>query len=204
MTIAPLQGNQPVSQQTTTSQQTIKSFVAEAKENLAESKSFMQDMIKGEQLMDSEVSLLTSKQLGVDDKSGSQHTQGAKEAKEGVRSELLAEMAAVMTEEEVERKKKSERKKSKFEEKMDKLGKLEGQIDVEQLDQQEKGIVQEFFDNMARIKNLRHRLKQLNQEESNLKSMFKQGESDKERQKRRHVEILEEIKDKNRTDKKKR
>jgi hypothetical protein len=204
MTIAPLQGNQPVSQQTTTSQQTIKSFVAETKENLAESKSFMQDMIKGEQLMDSEVSLLTSKQLGVDDKSGSQHTQGAKEAKEGVRSELLAEMAAVMTEEEVERKKKSERKKSKFEEKMDKLGKLEGQIDVEQLDQQEKGIVQEFFDNMARIKNLRHRLKQLNQEESNLKSMFKQGESDKERQKRRHVEILEEIKDKNRTDKKKR
>ncbi|MBT5954500.1 hypothetical protein HOG98_07245 [bacterium] len=203
MTIAPLQGNQQVSQQAATSQQAVQSFVAEAKENLAETKSFMQDMIKGEQLMDSEVSLLTSKQLGVEDKSGSQNAQVAKEAKEGVRNELLAEMAAVMTEEEVERKKKSERKKSKFEEKMDKLGKLEGQIDVEQLDQQEKGIVQEFFDNMARIKHLRHRLKQLNQEESNLKSMFKQGESDKERQKRRHKEILEEIKDKNSIKKKK-
>jgi len=84
-------------------------------------------------------------------------------AKESPNDLLAAFAAAVMEEEEV--KKKKRKKKSKFEEKLEKLAGLEGNIDVEGLDQEEKDVFNQFFDNMATIRRRKSDLNKLEKRE---------------------------------------
>jgi hypothetical protein len=76
--------------------------------------------------------------------------------------------------EELQKKKKLIEKKANFEEKLETLSQLEGLIDENQVEEQEKGIIKEFFSNMNRIRNLRARLKQLESEEQMLEEKEKQ------------------------------
>lgn len=90
--------------------------------------------------------------------------------------------------EEMEKLRKGERKKKKrssdLEQTFDELQELEDVIDPKDVTPEEKGIIEEFFDNLARIKNLRKRLKQLKEEEKQLKQRQKEQErkTEEERQ----------------------
>ena len=94
--------------------------------------------------------------------------------------EVLAQLAGVLTEDEIKTKKK--RKKSTLEKNLEQLEDLEGNVDQAQLNDEEKGIMGSFFENMNRIKNLRGRLKRLREEEDKAKKKLKEQ---KEREKRR-------------------
>ena len=51
---------------------------------------------------------------------------------------------------------------------MEELAGLKDAIDIEQLNGEEQGIIQEFFKNMSRIKSLKGHLKQLESDERRL------------------------------------
>ena len=55
---------------------------------------------------------------------------------------------------------------------------LDGRIDENQLNPEDKGIVQKFFDNMNRIRDLKAKLKQLEQEETRLNALLEQENQD--------------------------
>jgi TolA-binding protein len=70
---------------------------------------------------------------------------------------------------------------------MDDLARLEGELGFEQLEGEEKSIFSQFFDNMARIRTLRAKLKQLEHKEDLLeeeKRHQKLEEQNEERRKR--------------------
>lgn len=117
-------------------------------------------------VIDSEVQGLNKQMLGIKD---GPKTPVESEVKTQTKSPLVhapeqEAMAGELSKESVVE--KGKRKKSKWEEKMDEMAALEGQIAMDQLKGEEKGIFQEFFDNMAKIKQLRAKLKQLERQEA--------------------------------------
>lgn len=92
------------------------------------------------------------------------------------KSAHLTQEAAAATQmtDEVEKKKK--KKETLFEEKMAQLSHLEGATDETMLNEEEKGVFQEFFENLARFRTLREKLTRL------------------QKQKKKYEELLEEKK----------
>ena len=66
-----------------------------------------------------------------------------------------------------------------FEEKLEELAKLDGQLEMEQLPAEEKGIIAEFFENMGKIKKLKRQLKQMDKEQERYEEMIKQEKKKK-------------------------
>lgn len=85
--------------------------------------------------------------------------------------------------EELQKKKKLLEKKANFEDKLETLSQLEGLIDETQVEEEEKGIIKEFFNNMNRIRNLRSRLKQLESEEKMLEERQQQQQDQQKKKK---------------------
>lgn len=78
-------------------------------------------------------------------------------------------------------KQKNKRKKSSFEEKLEKLGKLEELFkNSEIVDPDQKEQINQFFENMDRIKFGKQRLKQLNYQEAKLKEQLDRQKSNPE------------------------
>jgi hypothetical protein len=129
-------------------------------------------------VMDTEVQAFDKRMLGV--KSNDQKSMASDVKQMHVRSDVIPEMAEEALQGELAKEQlvdRTKRKKTKWEEKMDEMAALEGQLAMDQLQGEEKGIFQEFFDNMARIKSLRAKLKQLEQKEEEI-------EEEKKRKKR--------------------
>lgn len=129
-----------------------------------------QDMVKafneGAKVIDNEVQAMTKDMVGakkltqnisVQDQKSLQHVKS--EYVPNVEAELSAELNK---ESAVDR---TRRKKSKWESKMDELAGLEGEVGFEKLEGEERSIFSQFFDNMARIRSLRAKLKQLERQE---------------------------------------
>ena len=131
-------------------------------------------------VLDTEVQALSKEMMGKKEiRQGDQQNFSTTEA--GKKPEYIPQAAEAMIgelakESDVE---KAKRKKSKWEDKMDELASLEGKMDLEQLQGEEKGIFQEFFDNMARIRNLRRKLKQLEEQEAEMERQKKREEQRK-------------------------
>ena len=186
----PIQGMNP-NLSTPTNTGGVNSFVAETKENLQEAKSAMKDIVKAEQTIDSEVSLLNSKDLGVKDQTTTQTIMQQAKAKQAQHPDQTVEELAAQIQSQDEIKKKNRRKKAKFEEKMEELAGLKDAIDVEQLNGEEQGIIQEFFKNMSRIKSLKGQLKQIESDERRLEDLLSEKENkERERQRKRREEAM--------------
>ncbi len=186
----PIQGMNP-NLSTPTNTGGVNSFVAETKENLQEAKATMKDIVKAEQTIDSEVSLLNSKDLGVKDQTTTQTIMQQAKAKQAQHPDQTVEELAAQIQSQDEIKKKNRRKKAKFEEKMEELAGLKDAIDVEQLNGEEQGIIQEFFKNMSRIKSLKGQLKQIESDERRLEDLLSEKENkERERQRKRREEAM--------------
>ncbi|MFT5170704.1 MAG: hypothetical protein ACI9BD_000473 [Candidatus Marinamargulisbacteria bacterium] len=98
---------------------------------------------------------------------------GKPQTAEQVDEAAKAMSAASQTADEVEKKKRKERK---FEEKLAELAQLEGQIEVEEMNTEEKGVIAEFFDNMSKIKKLKRQLKQLDKQTDHFQQILDQDE----------------------------
>ncbi|MFC1752490.1 hypothetical protein ACFL96_03750 [Thermoproteota archaeon] len=94
----------------------------------------------------------------------------ATEEHEQLPDEALAEMASILTEEEIERKKKKEKTKlSEFQQRMEKLAKnaevLADALDKLPLSDEERREIQKFLSNMNQIKQLQSKLKYIEEKE---------------------------------------
>lgn len=67
---------------------------------------------------------------------------------------------------------RKEKKSSHFDEKMEELASLEGQFDLDSLNEDEKGILSSFFSNIRKIKQLRKRKKELDEQEKKYKKLL--------------------------------
>ena len=151
-----------------------------------------QDMIAkfndGSKVIDTEVQAMSKQMLGVKDKTdgpNAQRTDKGDRVAEAYAPKVTEEMSAELSKEQVVD--RTRRKKSKWETKMDDLARLEGELGFEQLEGEEKSIFSQFFDNMARIRTLRAKLKQLEHKEDLLeeeKRHQKLEEQNEERRKR--------------------
>lgn len=161
-------------------------YANETKEIIAETKELMANMVKAEETIDIESSLVTTKEVG-QGKTGATdggHTMIAQ--KEAAKAQVAVQELTALIDEQHDVKKK--RKKTKLEEKLEELEQLEGNINDAQMTAEEKGVVSKFFDFMAQIKNLRGRLKQLALEEQQLEELLKEKkkrEKEEQEQKRR-------------------
>jgi hypothetical protein len=151
-----------------------------------------QDMIAqfndGAKVIDSEIQAMSKDMMGVKNKpegAKTNTTQKTDVPPGAVIPMVEEELSAELSKEQlVDR---TRRKKSKWETKMDDLARLEGEVGFEQLEGEERSIFSQFFDNMARIKTLRAKLKQLEKQEDLLeeeKRRQKLEEQNEERRKR--------------------
>jgi hypothetical protein len=135
------------------------------KSDVQEAKSLMQDIVRSEQNIDIESSLVTNKEAGkTKQETPATATRIQAEAKPHFGEEALAQMASVLADEQVDRKKRKKRK-TKFEEKLEELQKLKGTFDLAGLSPQDKQIVEEFLNNLDRIKQQKGQLEQLEKRE---------------------------------------
>ena len=114
-----------------------------------------------------------------------QTQQESKQAMSKINEQEAAKFTSTKQSDEI-KKKKDKEKESASEKLMDELAKLEGQVDQSQLNEEEQGIFQQFFDNMARIKNLRAKYKRQKRELEEAKRKEKE-EKEKEERKRRKL-----------------
>jgi 23S rRNA A1618 N6-methylase RlmF len=71
-------------------------------------------------------------------------------------------------------KKKRKKKLTVWEEKMAEMEAIQSMIDDTQVEEQERGIIREFFDNMSKLKKLRQQLKQLKEQKDYYKKLLAQ------------------------------
>jgi hypothetical protein len=141
---------------------------------------------EGAKVIDTEVQAMSKDMMGAKKVlDGGKPLQ--KEALNSVKSEYVpnvqAELEAELTKEQsVDRLK---RKKTKWEAKMDELASLEGEVGFEQLQGEEKSIFSQFFDNMARIRSLRAKLKQLERQEELLEEEKQRKRLEEQNEERR-------------------
>lgn len=129
-------------------------------------------------ILDTEVAGMSKQQAKgtVDDAASPQDMQDMLEMN-------AAQRAGELTKEQIEETKEADQKK-KLDRRMAELEAMEEMIDENQVDEEDKGVVQEFFQTMSRLKNLRGRMKQLEQEEREYKRKLKeQKERDKQKEK---------------------
>ena len=79
---------------------------------------------------------------------------------------------------------KKKKKKTPWEAQLDKLAELEGALDLNEVPKEEQGIIQQFFDNMSKIRTLRRRLKQVKEEKEALKRIIEAEKRNRDNQKR--------------------
>ncbi len=131
-----------------------------------DTKSLISQFDDATRVIDNEVQGLNKQMLGIKDSPKSQIETDVKAQNTKSTTVHVPEQEALAGELSKETLlEKSKRKKSKWEEKMDEMAALEGQIAMDQLNGEEKSVFQEFFDNMAKIKQLRSKLKQLEKQE---------------------------------------
>ncbi len=88
-------------------------------------------------------------------------TKDLKKEGKPVEEEMSSAVAALLEEDNVKKKKKVGEGKSKLEEKIEYLSTLENDFKNLDLKPEDKELVEQFFDRLSRIKNLKNRLKQL-------------------------------------------
>ncbi|NDC82595.1 hypothetical protein EB093_02885 [bacterium] len=165
--VAPIDGGQFVNQSNTVQPLNIQSVI--------------QQFNEGAKVIDNEVQALNKEMMGI--RNTGPETREPTGKLEGPNKNVYVpqieeQIAAELTKEnEVTR---ARRKKSSWETKMDELAQLEGQLGFERLEGEEKEVFSSFFDNMARIRNLRAKLKQLEEKEE-------QFEEEKRRRNREEV-----------------
>ena len=101
--------------------------------------------------------------------------------------EVGQEFASEINDQKVKEKKQKEVKERKknLEQKMAELETLEGMLDEQSVEPESQGVIKEFFTNMSRLKNLRGRLKQLDQDERNYQEQLKQEKEQEKKEKER-------------------
>tara|TARA_A100001015_G_C14871057_1_gene664394 strand:- start:61 stop:645 length:585 start_codon:yes stop_codon:yes gene_type:complete len=115
-----------------------------------------------------------------------QTQQESKQAMGKVNEQEAAKFTSAKQSDEI-KKKKDKEKESASEKLMDELAQLEGQVDQSQLNEEEQGIFQQFFENMNRIRTLRGKYKRQKRELEEAKRKEKE-EKEKEERKRRELE----------------
>ncbi|MGE4170589.1 MAG: hypothetical protein AB7F28_07720 [Candidatus Margulisiibacteriota bacterium] len=96
---------------------------------------------------------------------------------------IKEEMAAFLATDEVDRKTKA--KKTKFEERLEKLARLKDVIDVNQLSGEDKQVVEEFLGNLNTIQNKRGELKRLESQEVYYEELLEKKKEQDERDRQR-------------------
>ncbi|MSR88303.1 MAG: hypothetical protein EXS67_01440 [Candidatus Margulisbacteria bacterium] len=136
----------------------------------------MKDAMK---LFDNEAQGVSKSQI-----KGSKVEQHVPDAKSDVtKGTLFAEaIVALEKSEDVDLKKKE--KKKHWETQLDKLAELEGALDANEVPKEDQGIIQQFFDNMSKIRTLRRRLKQVKEEKEALKRIIEAEKRNRDSQKR--------------------
>ncbi len=185
MSIMPVQGvgAQPISPQTSHSQPIPEHILSTIHENMQAVKDIMQAAVNSSKTFDTETKFLTKSQLGVQDKNESTLRQTI--GKEGklahqIPPEMLEEILEYFSSDEINKKRKKDRK-SKLEEKLKAiLEKLED-VDLSQLPPEEKAVFEEFMENMSRITQMRGRLKQLDLEQIKYEQLLKAKEEKQQR-----------------------
>ena len=124
-----------------------------------------------------------------------QTQQESKQAMSKINEQEAAKFTSTKQSDEI-KKKKDKEKESASEKLMDELAKLEGQVDQSQLNEEEQGIFQQFFDNMARIKNLRAKYKRQKRE---LEEAKRKEKEEKEKEERKRRKLKKDNKDKRKT-----
>ncbi len=137
-------------------------------------KNSMQDLLETAKMeamtVDKEVMHMSKEDLGVK-KKVDQGMEQVKEGKQGADNIAIIEaLAALLQTDEVDKKRK--KKKTKFEEKLEELEGLEGLIDKNQLPDEDRQELEKLFDNLARIKQSKAKLKQLEDQEEQYENRF--------------------------------
>ena len=148
-----------------------------------------EDMIEafnqGSKVIDNEVQAMNKEMMGLktpNDAPKAESNQKVEHAAINI-PHPEAELAGELSKEQlVDR---AKRRKSKWEAKMDELAGMEGQLGFEQLEGEEKSVFSQFFDNMARIKSLRAKLKQLERQEELLEEEKRRKKLDEQNEERR-------------------
>lgn len=136
--------------------------------------------------IDTEIMALSGKkELGMKDKDATLTQLQQKEIPQGRTANEVLQHAAQLAAQELLKEKieeeKDARKNESFEETMESLKHLEGKIDENLVPDEHKGIVRQFFDNMARIKQLRSKLKQLEKEEKKMEELLREEEREEKK-----------------------
>lgn len=149
-----------------------------------------QDMIEqfndGAKVIDTEVQAMSKDMMGVKNKPDApkaQRTEKGDRVSETYVPMVEEELSAELSKEQVVD--RTRRKKSKWETKMDDLARLEGEVGFEQLEGEERSVFSQFFDNMARIRSLRAKLKQLEHKEDLLEEEKRRQKLEEQNEERR-------------------
>lgn len=100
------------------------------------------------------------------------HVPKTKANEQQMIDEALAAIAALIGDDD-EIRKKEKNKKKKLDQKMAELAKLEGHIDMDELDPEEQGVVNEFFENIRKLKKLKKKYKELEEKEQRFSKVLK-------------------------------
>jgi hypothetical protein len=122
--------------------------------------------------VDKEVMFFNKKDLGKlkDIEHG---TEQVKDGKKGAETtNFIEQLAALLQDDAVDKKRR--KKKTKFEEKLEELAGLEGRIDLSQLPEEERHEFEKLFENMSRIKTVKAKLKQLEDQEEVYENRFEE------------------------------
>jgi hypothetical protein len=126
------------------------------------------------QVFDSEAQGVSRSQLGVKTKSSSESSSAKKaETPTSGAAEIWA-AAAAASEESEDVKKKKKKTITLLEKKMAEMEALEGMIDESHVEEEEKGIIKEFFHNMSKLRQLRRQLKQINEQKEYYNKIIEQ------------------------------
>lgn len=128
-------------------------------------------------VVDKEVMHVTTKQAGHVEQDTQQLSAAQIRGEENMSNSATAEMASVINSELLENKKKA-KKKSRFDNEMEKMSELAEVISAEGLDEEQKQEVELFKENMRKINALKKRLAQLEEEEDFYGAQLAQAESE--------------------------
>jgi|GEM_PF-4072124 len=133
-----------------------------------------QTVMDSTKVIDNEVSFVNKNQIKGKDQEQNTSAKDVKQSSSGqsLAYAIEAALAALMSDE-VDKKRKKEKKS--LEDRMLELAELEGALDLSALSAQEQEEVAEFFDNLARIKNMKKHLNGLERQESDLTEKLKQA-----------------------------
>jgi hypothetical protein len=130
-------------------------------------------MESASRIFDSEAGLVDPKFLRMQQKDSSGTTGTSKAQQPNSAAEIWAAAAAQADESEEVRKKKK-KTLTLLEKKMAEMEALEGMIDENHVEEEERGIIKEFFHNMSQLRQLRRKLKQINEQKEYYNRLIEQ------------------------------